>query len=134
MSFLNMASALLGGGQQGNANMVNAVLGVIHNHPGGLTGLVQSFEQHGLGGAVNSWIGNGPNQPISGQQVQQVLGDQPVNNVASQMGTNSDVASRLIAHVLPEVVDRLTPNGQMPAPGTNLVGMGEALLSDLFRK
>ena len=49
---------------------------MIQNQPGGLQGLVQSFHDKGMGGLVSSWISSGPNPPISGDQVHQVLGRQ----------------------------------------------------------
>lgn len=122
-------------GQQGtNATVVNAVLSMIENHPGGIGGLVQSFEQNGLGGVVGSWIGNGPNQPVSPQQVQQALGNDQIQHVAGKLGVDSQQASSVLAQLLPGIVDHLTPNGQLPAPGSSLLGMGESILAGLLHR
>lgn len=85
---------------------------------GGLGGLLSSFEQAGLGHIAQSWIGNGPNQPVSAQQLQTVLGNDQVQTMASQAGmAPHDFLSQLSQH-LPRVVDGMTPNGQIPEEGT----------------
>jgi uncharacterized protein YidB (DUF937 family) len=85
---------------------------------GGLGGLLSSFEQAGLGHIAQSWIDNGPNQPVSAQQLQTVFGDDQVQTMASQAGmAPHDFLSQLSQH-LPRVVDGMTPNGQIPDEGT----------------
>jgi uncharacterized protein YidB (DUF937 family) len=128
MSLLeDLAGKFMGGQQGGNAALITTVLGAINNHPGGLGGLVQSFQQQGLGGVVSSWVGTGANQSITPQQVQSVMGDH-VTAIASKLGVSPEDASAKIAQLLPGVIDHLTPNGQVPAGGTNLLEMGESLL------
>ena len=86
--------------------------------PGGLGGLLSSFEQAGLGHIAQSWVGNGPNHPVSPQQLQTVFGDDQVHTMARQAGmTRHDFLSQLSQH-LPRVVDGMTPNGQLPDEGT----------------
>ncbi len=82
---------------------------------GGLAALVQLFERGGLGHIVQSWIGTGQNLPISPAQLQQVLGHGPLGQLASQTGMAPDALAQQLTHLLPQVVDHLTPNGQMPA-------------------
>lgn len=84
---------------------------------GGLQGLIEKFQQAGLGNAVASWISTGQNQAISGDQITQVLGNDTLSDLARQLGVNpSDVAGQL-SNILPGLVDRLTPGGQAPAGG-----------------
>jgi len=84
---------------------------------GGLQGLVGAFEQAGLGHIVQSWIGNGPNQPVSAQQLQSVLGDNQVQAMAGQAGmAPQNLLSELSRH-LPNAVDGMTPNGRLPDEG-----------------
>ena len=81
---------------------------------GGLSGIVSSFEQAGLGHIAQSWVGNGPNQPVSPQQLQSVMGDSQVQSMASQAGMQpNDFLSQLSQH-LPNAVHAMTPNGQLP--------------------
>jgi uncharacterized protein YidB (DUF937 family) len=132
MSFLDdMEQKALGGALGGSSNpLVHSVLEMINNHPGGFTGLVQSFHQNGLGGLVNSWISTGQNQPISGDQIQNVLGNQQVQQLATKLGISPDMAKSKIAEFLPMIVDKLTPNGQVPQQ-SNLMEMGRTLLGSL---
>ena len=80
---------------------------------GGLAELAQGFERQGLGHVIGSWVGPGENLPISGQQLQSVLGDQKLGQVAQRLGLPPATAATTLAAVLPAVVDRLTPNGTL---------------------
>ena len=106
-------SGLLGGGQGGTMGQQASGMG-----GGGLGGLVSSFEQAGLGHIAQSWVGNGPNQAVSPQQLQSVFGEQQVQSMASQSGmAPGDFLSQLSQH-LPSAVHGMTPNGQLPDEGT----------------
>lgn len=83
----------------------------------GLGGLVDLFNQKGLGDVVNSWVSTGQNLPISADQIQAVLGSAQVQALAAKAGINPQMASAAIAQILPQLVDKATPNGQMPAGG-----------------
>ena len=81
---------------------------------GGLGGLVSAFEQAGLGHIVQSWVGNGPNQSVSPDQLQNVLGQDQVHSMASQAGMQpGDFLGQLAQH-LPNAVNGMTPHGQLP--------------------
>ena len=106
-------SGLLGGGQGGTMGQQASGMG-----GGGLGGLVSSFEQAGLGHIAQSWVGNGPNQAVSPQQLQSVFGEQQVQSTASQSGmAPGDFLSQRSQH-LPSAVHGMTPNGQLPDEGT----------------
>jgi len=109
---------------------VSAVLQMIQSHPGGISGLVQTFHSNGMGGLVNSWISTGENQPVSSVQIQQVLGSGPVQALAQKLGVSPEQASSTLSQLLPTVIDKLTPNGAVPEQ-SNLLQMGESLLSSL---
>lgn len=81
---------------------------------GGLTGLTQLFAQRGYGDAVNSWISTQRNRAISGDDVQQALGPDRVREVARDAGVTEQEASQGLSSVLPQLVDRLTPDGKLP--------------------
>ena len=105
---------LLGGGQSGGmgAGMGSGMGG------GGLGGLMSQFQQGGLGHIAQSWVGNGPNQPVSPEQLHGVLGADQVQSMASQAGMQpNDFLSQLSQH-LPEAVHGMTPNGRLPDEGT----------------
>ena len=85
---------------------------------GGIGGLVSAFQQAGLGHIAESWVGNGANQPVSPGQLQNVFGQDQVQNMASQAGMQpNDFLSQLSQH-LPNAVHGMTPNGQLPDEGT----------------
>jgi uncharacterized protein YidB (DUF937 family) len=83
----------------------------------GLGGLVDMFNQKGLGDVVSSWVSTGKNLPISADQIQAVLGSSQVQALAAKAGIDASRASQAIAEILPQIVDRCTPNGQLPAGG-----------------
>lgn len=118
-----VVGALSGGDDTSHAGLLEAVGGLL-NHPeiGGLQGLIQSFEEKGLGEVVSSWVGSGENMPISGELVQQVLGNEKVQAIADKLGISTQDASDHLAEVLPQVVDKLTPNGSVEEGG-----IGQAL-------
>lgn len=120
MSLLDLAGQLLQGGQQGGGqDLLSEVMGLVNNHPGGLAGLVQTLQQGGLAEAVNSWVGNGQNLPVSPEQIQQVLGNDQVQALASKLGISTGDASSHLAQLLPAVIDHLTPNGQVEGAGSS---------------
>lgn len=82
---------------------------------GGLNGLVQLFTKAGLGHIIQSWIGTGQNLPISPAQLQQVLGPGVLQGLAGKLNLSPDLLAQQLSHSLPTVVDKLTPQGQVPA-------------------
>jgi uncharacterized protein YidB (DUF937 family) len=84
---------------------------------GGIAGLQQMFEQKGLGGVVNSWIGTGQNMPISADQLQSVLHSGALQDVAAKAGIDPTQLTSMMTTLLPHIVDHLTPNGQVPDSG-----------------
>jgi uncharacterized protein YidB (DUF937 family) len=89
---------------------------------GGLGDLVGRFAQGGLGDVIGSWMGHGPNAPISADQITQVLGSGAIGQIAAQLGLSHGEAAGQLSQILPEVVSRLTPNGQAPSGGLGEVG------------
>lgn len=85
---------------------------------GGMHALIEKFQQGGLRGTVGSWISNRQNLPISADQVQKVLGSEAVRKYAEKLGVDPAQAAQQIANILPKVVDKLTPNGQVPPEAT----------------
>ena len=109
---MGMFDGLLGGIV--GAGMVTAVNGIIEKH-GGLQGVMNEFERNGLGPTVKSWVGTGPNQPISADQVQQVLGPELLQQLSAKSGLSVEELTQKLSQVLPQAVDRLTPDGKIPS-------------------
>src|SRR5262245_42264071 len=81
---------------------------------GGLGGLLNQFQQSGLGDVMKSWIGTGPNQPISPNQLGSALGPQIIKILAQKTGMSEQEITTHLSQILPNVVDTLTPNGRLP--------------------
>ncbi|WP_079417376.1 YidB family protein [Thiomonas intermedia] len=126
---------MLGGQQaQGGAGdnpMLQAVMGLM-NDSGGLSGLLSKFQQGGLGDLVQSWVGTGANLPISAEQIQQVLGSGALGDMASKLGIQPEQVAGALSQSLPQAVDAMTPNGQVPA-ASDLAGEVQNLIGGLFR-
>ena len=103
---LSTVSAMLATGQQSQGAGV-----------GGLGDLIGRFTQGGMGDVIGSWIGHGQNAPISGDQLSNVLGADTIGQIAAQLGLSHGEAASQLSQMLPEVVNRLTPEGQAPGEG-----------------
>lgn len=116
-----LAGSLLGGGEGGGMNpqLLSAVAQMfLGQGGGGLQGLMGMLQQKGLDDAVQSWVSTGSNMPISAEQIMGALGHGNIQQLASQSGLSTeDVGSQLAQH-LPGLVDKLSPEGQLPDAGT----------------
>ena len=119
-----------------NPQLVQVVMSLLSNDGpvGGLSGLMAKFQQAGLGHAMASWLGSGPNQAISGDQLSQVLGSGPLSQIAAQLGVGQGAAAGQLAQVLPGLVDHLSPQGQAPEGGFGNAGDLLGMLGGLLQK
>lgn len=136
---------VLGGGAQqqsqagglgglGNFGPLAGALGGLlasNSATGGLGSLVEKFNQAGLGNVIGSWIGNGANAPISGDQLHDALGSDVVSGIASKLGINVTTLLPMLVTMLPTLIDQLTPRGQVPEQGTPAAGDHDDLLASL---
>ena len=137
MSLLNsLVSSLAGGGQSsGLASLLPVVLDFVKQYPGGIAGLLEKLKQGGLAEVVTSWIGAGENLPVTGPQLRSALGEEDVNKLASQAGQDADSLLGSLADILPQAIDRLTPDGTVPEDGKGLDLMSVmGMLSGLAKK
>jgi uncharacterized protein YidB (DUF937 family) len=110
----DVVGKVLGGGQQ--TALSQQIVALLENKEGGgLAGLVAQFKAKGFDQIVQSWVSKNKNLPITGQQLQSVLGDQRVQQIAAKLGINVEQASAQLAKLLPEAVDQATPDGELPA-------------------
>lgn len=118
----------LDGAHGGGTNaMLSTVMSLVQQH-GGVEGIVAKFQQGGLGDVVQSWVGTGANMPVSASQVQQVLGDSTIGNVASSLGVDPSQAGSSIASMLPQLINHLTPNGAVDAGSSDVLSKGLEML------
>jgi uncharacterized protein YidB (DUF937 family) len=130
MGFLDELSGglvgkLFSGGDKNK--LFEGIIGIINNpQKGGLSGLVQMFQDKGLGDTVSSWISTGKNLPVSADQIKQALGSDQIQQISEHVGVSQEEASTGLADLLPEIIDKLTPDGKMPendmlAQGLNIL-------------
>jgi uncharacterized protein YidB (DUF937 family) len=106
-------------GQQGEAggqsSMLDNLLEMLNDQKsGGITGLIQKFNEKGLGDHISSWIGTGENLPISADQIKNALGSDKIKELASKLNLGEHDTSKSLADLLPQLIDRLTPDGSVP--------------------
>lgn len=105
-----LGSALGGGGAMSGGGALGGL--------GGLGGLIGMLSQGGLGNVANSWVSRGQNLPISPDQITQIFGGSDAGGIlaqlAQQAGISQDEAASGLSQMLPNLVDRLTPDGQLP--------------------
>lgn len=107
---------MMGGGQRGGglSDILGQVLGGAGGSGGGLGGLLRQFESAGLGDQARSWVSPGQNQPLSPDALGRVFGADGLAAIARQAGLSERETSAGLAQLLPEIIDRTTPQGQVP--------------------
>ena len=104
---------------QQHQNLMGSLTAMLSNPAGGgVGGLLQKLQSGGLGGAVQSWIGTGQNQAVTPDQLRGALGDDHLQEIARNAGVSPQQASTGLASILPALVDKLSPNGQLHDEGT----------------
>ena len=124
-----VTEALSGGAQSSLGKAALDLLG--SQQVGGVQGLTALFQQKGLGKIVASWTSTGPNQAISADQIQQALGSDTITALAQKAGISPDQARQSLAQLLPSLVDKLTPNGQIPQ-GQDIAQAGLTALKSIL--
>jgi uncharacterized protein YidB (DUF937 family) len=121
----------LGGGNQqhGGNLLLQLVLSMLQQN-GGLEGVLGKFREGGLGQQADSWVSTGQNMNISADQLQQVFGSSAISDLAAQLGMSEGQASSTMAQLLPEVINRLTPEGQVPENTNEEIAQGLSMLSN----
>lgn len=119
-------------GQGAGVDWVALITGLLANGSvqGGLSGMLAQLQAGGLGEQLQSWISTGANLPVSGEQLSSALGGDVLAQLAGQAGVSATEAGAQLSQWLPQIVDHLSPNGQLPQLGDagGLVGMLGQLL------
>lgn len=122
----------LGGDGQQN-NLIEQAMAMINNPAmGGLPGLIEKFQKGGLGEIVSSWVGTGANQPVSADQISAALGADRIREMAGNAGVSGNQMSDALASLLPQMIDKLTPDGRVPEG--NALTQGISALAEKFLK
>jgi uncharacterized protein YidB (DUF937 family) len=115
MDDLSKLSQGLGG--SGTAGPALAGLATGIEEEGGLDALLGKLRDGGLGPQVDSWIGGGSNEPIDPQRLGAALGDDEVQRLSAKSGLDIGMLLPLLAAFLPQIIDMLTPDGDVPEGG-----------------
>lgn len=124
-----LGSALGGSPQQGGGGALMSVIAAMlangqsgGSAGGGLAGLIEQFQRSGQGDVIDSWVGTGQNQAISPDQLGSVLGGDLLGQLTRQTGMGEGDLLGQLSQVLPQVVDRATPEGHVPEGGLGDIG------------
>jgi len=114
---VSMAGSALGQ-QSEHAGALTAIMGYVNSpQVGGIAGLEKMFQQGGLGDVFKSWVSTGQNLPISPEALQNVLHSGALQEAAQKAGIDSNQLTGMMSTLLPHLVDKLTPSGQIPDAG-----------------
>jgi uncharacterized protein YidB (DUF937 family) len=110
------SSARTSGGRGNTALKAAVILGAIEliRRNGGLRGISEKMKSGGLGNIFNSWVSRGSNQPVPPGNLETALGPSILEQLAAKLGIPRQQAAQHLAETLPEVVDRATPDGEIP--------------------
>ena len=120
MGFLDEITKIVGSKLSGDAaeaqgGLMESALNLLNSpEVGGLSGLIDTFKNKGLGGAVASWIGTGENETATAEQMTNALGSDKIQEIAAKLGITDSAVSSGLAALLPQVIDKLTPDGVVP--------------------
>ena len=101
----------IGRDQGVNQNLLAGIVDMLKGT--GLQGLVNKLSGSGLEQVVQSWIGTGANMPVSPDQIQKALGGAQLEQLAQKAGVPVDQMSSALSKVLPDIIDKVTPNGKI---------------------
>jgi|SRR5689334_22685189 uncharacterized protein YidB (DUF937 family) len=136
----NVIGSMLGGNEAqnpfspgarsgGGAILMQLALSMLQQN-GGVEGVLNKFRESGLGQHADSWVSTGENMGISADQLQQVFGSSALTDIAARLGLPKDEAGSAMAQVLPEVINGLTPQGQVPANSDQEIADGLSALAN----
>jgi uncharacterized protein YidB (DUF937 family) len=119
---------MMGHGGQAQSPLLQMALQVLQQN-GGVEGLLDKFRQGGYADQAASWQSTGQNIPVSGSALQEVLGSGAIGQIAQQLGMSHGDAAGGLAQVLPQLIDKFTPNGQVPDDHNDMVEQALAMLT-----
>lgn len=123
----NLLESLGSGDRNRQSTMLKSVLELVQDS-GGLSGLLENLNRNGLADEAVSWVGTGPNRQIGSEQIRTVLGDPTIEGIASRLGIDSLQTSSILSKLLPEVVNQITPKGEVSGEEDDLISRGLSLL------
>jgi len=130
MDILKTVKSVFGGDEKKN-DLMSSIMSLVRQS-GGLNGLISKFKSQGLGDVISSWVGTQNNLPISSDQIKKVFGDDTIKSMSTKLGMDTNVLTGQLSDLLPQVVDKLTPQGKVPEG--DILSKGKDLLGGLWGK
>jgi len=128
-----------GAGGLGGAGGRNAMLALLLplvlqwvQRSGGIGNVLQRVGQQGYRGHADSWLGTGSNQPLPPQAAHELLGPDELARLSGQLGVGEDEVAHGFSEILPEVVDHLSPQGQLPGDADRTLDAGQSALEQML--
>jgi len=135
MDLLKMGQQLLGDKLGDNAGgMMEALSGLTSGEGLDIGGIMEKVKANGMGEQLESWLGDGENQPVSAEQVKGLIGEDGINQAAEKLGVDADTAASQLSDVLPNLLDKASAGGnlmeQFSGGGAGgLLGMAKGLFN-----
>lgn len=137
-SVLGAVAGASGQGAPAGGNLMGVLVSLLAQGQGGqgldLGSLLGKLQQGGLADAVASWVSTGPNQAISPDQLSNALGGDTLGQLAQALGLDANSAASHLSHILPQAVDALTPQGQLPQGGADLGSLATQVMGQFFSR
>lgn len=119
--FDGVAGAVLGKMLGEKSDMAKVAMEMLDKF-GGIEGVLAKFKESGLADVVATWVGNGENAPVSPNQITNALGADTIAEIAGKFGLSTETLSGQLAQHLPNVIDKMTPKGEVNNNSTDLLG------------
>ena len=121
----------LSGGDPAQAAGVMGTMMELLQQKGGLGGLLDTFRASGLGAQADSWASPGPNEPVSGDQMEQALGSPIVAMIAEKLGLSPEQAKATLAQVVPAVTSRMAAEERLTGEPQDALAKALGMLKDI---
>lgn len=119
--FDSVAGAVLGKMLGEKSDMAKVAMEMLDKF-GGIDGILTKLKEGGLADIAATWVGNGKNAPVSSNQITDALGADTIAEIAGKFGLSPDMLSGQLAEHLPNVIDKMTPNGEVNNNSNDLLG------------
>jgi OmpA-OmpF porin, OOP family len=126
-SIISEASERFGLGNKAGGLLASLLSLMTDQNQGGFNGFLNLFKNAGLSDMVSGWISSGDSDELSHEQVTSVLGKDTINKIADQHDISTEETTSALGYMIPAVVDRLTPDGTVPAEKDLLSKIGDFL-------
>lgn len=91
---------------------------------GGIGAVLKRFQQQGYGKQAQSWLAIGDNEELDEHAVEEVVGRRDLADMAQRLGVPETEVKQAFAEIMPQMVDRLSPQGDLPQQADEVLDEG----------